>query len=75
MRFGFFDQLPCAPGFSERQRYHDILAQIELGDALGFDKAWLGEIHFTRTFSILADPLMVLGAGRSGQPVSALARR
>ena len=30
MRFGFFDQLPCAPGFSERQRYHDILAQIEL---------------------------------------------
>jgi len=62
MHFGFFDQLPCAPGFSERQRYHDILAQIELGDALGFDKAWLGEIHFTRTFSVLADPLMVLGA-------------
>ena len=62
MRFGFFDQLPCAPGFSERQRYHDILAQIELGDSIGFDKAWLGEIHFTGTFSILADPLMVLGA-------------
>src|ERR1700739_2458474 len=62
MRFGFFDQLPCASGFTERQRYRDIMAQIELGDALGFDVAWLGEIHFTRTFSILADPLMVLAA-------------
>ena len=62
MRFGFFDQLPCPNGFSERQRYRDFIAQIELGDALGFDTAWLGEIHFSRAFSILADPLMVLAA-------------
>jgi len=62
MRFGFFDQLPCAAGFTEHQRYKDILAQIELGDALGFDTVWLGEIHFIRPFSILADPLMVLAA-------------
>ena len=62
MRFGFFDQLPCADGFTERQRYHDILAQIDLGDALGYDTAWLGELHFSRRFSTLADPLMVLAA-------------
>jgi len=62
MRFGFFDQLPCASGYTERQRYRDILAQIELGDTLGFDTAWLGELHFSRAFSILADPLMVLAA-------------
>src|SRR5437667_12888135 len=62
MRFGFFDQLPCAGGFTERQRYQNILAQIELGDGLGFDTAWLGELHFSRAFSILADPLMVLAA-------------
>jgi hypothetical protein len=31
MRFGFFDQLPCPSGFSERQRYRDFIAQIELG--------------------------------------------
>ena len=62
MRFGFFDQLPCPSGFSEPQRYRDFTAQIELGDALGFDTAWLGEIHFNRAFSILADPLMVLAA-------------
>jgi alkanesulfonate monooxygenase SsuD/methylene tetrahydromethanopterin reductase-like flavin-dependent oxidoreductase (luciferase family) len=62
MRFGFFDQLPCADGFSEQQRYRDIIAQIELGDELGFDTAWLGELHFSRGFSILANPLMVLAA-------------
>jgi alkanesulfonate monooxygenase SsuD/methylene tetrahydromethanopterin reductase-like flavin-dependent oxidoreductase (luciferase family) len=62
MRFGFFDQLPCPPGYSEHQRYQDILAQIELGDAVGFDTVWLGELHFSRGFSILADPLMVLAA-------------
>src|SRR5712692_5826676 len=62
MRFGFFDQLPCPPGYSEQQRYQDILAQIELGDVVGFDTVWLGELHFSRGFSILADPLMVLAA-------------
>jgi alkanesulfonate monooxygenase SsuD/methylene tetrahydromethanopterin reductase-like flavin-dependent oxidoreductase (luciferase family) len=62
MRFGFFDQLPCAEGFTEVQRYGDFLAQIELGDQLGFDTAWLGELHFSRAFSISADPLMVLAA-------------
>src|SRR5262245_58675986 len=62
MRFGFFDQLPCADGDSERQRYLDLIAQIELGEILGFDTVWLGELHFSRAFSILADPLVVLAA-------------
>src|SRR5215467_4955808 len=62
MRFGFFDQLPCAAGHSERQRYEDLIKQIELGDVLGFDTVWLGELHFSRAFSILANPLMVLAA-------------
>jgi len=62
MRFGFFDQLPCASGDSEPRRFRDFMAQIELGDTLGFDTVWLGELHFTRGFSILADPLMVLAA-------------
>src|SRR2546429_3293944 len=62
MRFGFFDQLPCAGADSEYQRYQDLIAQIELGDAVGFDTVWLGELHFSRGFSILSDPLMVLAA-------------
>jgi len=62
MRFGFFDQLPLADWQSESQRYQDILAQIELGDALGFDTAWLGELHFIPSISCLASPLMILAA-------------
>jgi alkanesulfonate monooxygenase SsuD/methylene tetrahydromethanopterin reductase-like flavin-dependent oxidoreductase (luciferase family) len=68
MRFGFFDQLPCAPGSTEQQRYRDIIAQIELGDEVGFDTVWLGELHFSRAFSILADPLMVLAAAAQRAP-------
>src|SRR6201987_4293144 len=68
MRFGFFDQLPCASGFTEHQRYKDILAQIELGDSIGFDTVWLGELHFSRAFSVLADPLMVLAAAAQRAP-------
>ena len=62
MRFGFMDHLPCAEWQSEVQRYHDILAQIELGDELGFDTAWLAEIHFYPNVSRLASPLTVLAA-------------
>src|SRR5260370_2173680 len=68
MRFGFFDQLPRADWQSERQRYQDILAQIEFGDELGFDTAWLGELHFIPSFSCLASPLMILAA--AAQPTS-----
>ncbi len=62
MRFGFMDHLACAEWQSEGQRYHDILAQIELGDKLGFDTAWLAEIHFFPNVSRLASPLTVLAA-------------
>lgn len=31
MRFGFFDQVPCASGFSERQRYQDIICYFNQG--------------------------------------------
>ena len=64
MRFGFFDQLPCPPGFTEQQRYHDIIAQIELGDEVGFDTVWLGELHFSRGFFDPGRPAD--GAGRGG---------
>jgi len=62
MRFGFMDHVPCASWQSEGQRYHDILAQIEVGDKVGFDTAWLAEIHFFPDVSRLASPLTVLAA-------------
>jgi alkanesulfonate monooxygenase SsuD/methylene tetrahydromethanopterin reductase-like flavin-dependent oxidoreductase (luciferase family) len=62
MKFGFFFQLPCAPSQSERQRYRDTMAQIEHGDELGFETAWLAELHFVPEFSVMSSPLTVAAA-------------
>lgn len=62
MKFGFFFQLPCAPWQSERDRYRDTLAQIEHGDRLGYDTAWLAELHFVPEFSVMSSPLTVAAA-------------
>jgi alkanesulfonate monooxygenase SsuD/methylene tetrahydromethanopterin reductase-like flavin-dependent oxidoreductase (luciferase family) len=62
MKFGFFFQLPCAPWQCERERYGETLAQIEHGDRLGFDTAWLAELHFFPEFSVMSSPLIVAAA-------------
>jgi alkanesulfonate monooxygenase SsuD/methylene tetrahydromethanopterin reductase-like flavin-dependent oxidoreductase (luciferase family) len=62
MKFGFFFQLPCAPEQAERERYRDTLAQIVHGDQLGFDTAWLAELHFFPEFSVMSSPLIVATA-------------
>jgi alkanesulfonate monooxygenase SsuD/methylene tetrahydromethanopterin reductase-like flavin-dependent oxidoreductase (luciferase family) len=59
VRFGLFYQLPCAPDQSESQRYHETVEQLVLADQLGFDVAWLAELHFFRPFSIMPAPLYV----------------
>ena len=61
MKFGLFYQLPCAPTQAERTRYHETLEQIVYADELGFDTAWLAELHFNRPFSIMPAPLIVPG--------------
>jgi alkanesulfonate monooxygenase SsuD/methylene tetrahydromethanopterin reductase-like flavin-dependent oxidoreductase (luciferase family) len=59
MRFGLFYQLPCALDQSEPARYNETLEQLVLADELGFDIAWLAELHFFRQFSIMPAPLYV----------------
>lgn len=59
MKFGLFYQLPCAPDQSEPARYRETLEQIVLADELGFDVAWMAELHFFKKFSIMPSPLMV----------------
>lgn len=62
MKFGLFYQLPCAPHQSELSRYQETLEQIQYADELGFDTAWLAELHFNRPFSIMPSPLIVATA-------------
>ena len=62
MKFGLFYQLPCAPDQSEAERYAETVEQIAHADELGFDAAWLAELHFFRPFSIMPSPLIVATA-------------
>src|SRR3989442_15792213 len=60
MRFGLFYQAPEATGQTHADRYAEMFDLIALGDSLGFDVAWLAELHFGGAFSLLASPLMAL---------------
>ena len=62
MKFGLFYQLPCAPEQSEAVRYRETVEQIIHADEIGFDTAWLAELHFFQPFSIMPAPLIVATA-------------
>jgi alkanesulfonate monooxygenase SsuD/methylene tetrahydromethanopterin reductase-like flavin-dependent oxidoreductase (luciferase family) len=62
MKFGLFYQLPCAPEQEESRRYAETMEQIVYAEELGFDTAWLAELHFNRSFSIMPSPLLVATA-------------
>ncbi len=62
MRFGLFFQASEAPGTTQAERYAEMLDLIAFAESLGFDVAWLAEIHFGAAFSLLSNPLMVVPA-------------
>src|SRR5882724_5003191 len=62
MRFGLFFQASERAGESHAQRFTEMLELATLADELGFDVAWLAEIHFGAAFSLLASPLMAVPA-------------
>jgi alkanesulfonate monooxygenase SsuD/methylene tetrahydromethanopterin reductase-like flavin-dependent oxidoreductase (luciferase family) len=60
VKFGLFFQAPEAPGQTHAQRYGEMIDLIALADSLGFDVAWLAELHFGGAFSLLSNPLMAV---------------
>src|ERR671925_318450 len=60
MRFGLFFQIPEVDGQSHAERYTEMLELVALAESLGFDVAWLAELHFGGAFSLLANPLMMV---------------
>jgi len=62
VKFGLFYQLPCANHQSELVRYQETIEQVMHGDTLGFDCAWLAELHFYKAFSVMSSPLYVATA-------------
>jgi alkanesulfonate monooxygenase SsuD/methylene tetrahydromethanopterin reductase-like flavin-dependent oxidoreductase (luciferase family) len=59
MEFGVFYQLPCAVDQIPAARIQDTIAQCQLADELGFDAAWLAELHFNPRFSVMSAPMMI----------------
>jgi alkanesulfonate monooxygenase SsuD/methylene tetrahydromethanopterin reductase-like flavin-dependent oxidoreductase (luciferase family) len=62
MQFGVFYQIPCSEGQTPADRYADVMAQVQLADQLGYDMAWLAELHFARSFSVMPAPLLMASA-------------
>jgi alkanesulfonate monooxygenase SsuD/methylene tetrahydromethanopterin reductase-like flavin-dependent oxidoreductase (luciferase family) len=62
MKFGVFYQMPCAEHQQPAVRYQETIAQVQLADQLGFDSAWLAELHFNSRFSVMSAPMMVASA-------------
>jgi alkanesulfonate monooxygenase SsuD/methylene tetrahydromethanopterin reductase-like flavin-dependent oxidoreductase (luciferase family) len=62
VKFGLFYQLPCADDQSDVTRYQQNIEQVQHGDELGFNCAWLAELHFYKPFSIMSSPLIVATA-------------
>ncbi|MEO6146754.1 MAG: LLM class flavin-dependent oxidoreductase [Sulfuriferula sp.] len=64
MQFDLFYEIsqPSHLARSEAQAYADTLAEIELGDRLGFGCAWLVEHHFMRGYSHCSKPDLMLAA-------------
>jgi alkanesulfonate monooxygenase SsuD/methylene tetrahydromethanopterin reductase-like flavin-dependent oxidoreductase (luciferase family) len=62
MRFGLFFQAPEMAGRTHAERFEELFQLAELAESLGFDTAWLAEIHFGGAFSLLSNPLMVVPA-------------
>ncbi len=60
--FGLFFQLPQADAQDVPQRYRDTIAQAVHGDHIGWDAAWLAEMHFVREFSVLPSPMVTMAA-------------
>jgi alkanesulfonate monooxygenase SsuD/methylene tetrahydromethanopterin reductase-like flavin-dependent oxidoreductase (luciferase family) len=64
MKFDLFHEvaLPAHTGRTESAAYEDTLAQIELGDRLGYRCAWLVEHHFMPGYSHCSKPELLLAA-------------
>jgi len=62
VKFGLFFQAPEAEGQSHAERYAEMFELIAFGEELGFDVAWMAELHFGGAFSLLSSPLMMVPA-------------
>jgi len=64
VQLDLFHEIPLPPqrAIDEARAYAEVMAQVELGDRLGFGCAWLVEHHFMPGYSHCSKPELVLAA-------------
>lgn len=69
MEFGIFTEFSRRADMSQTTAFDEAMAEVSEAEALGYDTAWLAEIHFQRDRSVLASPLVIAAA------IAAMTRR
>ena len=59
MHFGIFMEFESRPGRSQAESFREGFDLVEAADAWGLDGAWLGEMHFNPSRSVLGAPIVV----------------
>src|SRR5438034_3451914 len=62
MPFGIFTEFSRQAHVSESVAFDEAMAEVRAMETLGYDTAWLAEIHFQRDRSVLASPLVIAAA-------------
>ena len=65
MQFGLFHEIPVARPWtprSERDAFHNVVAQAVLAEQAGFHSVWTVEHHFLEEFSHCSNPEVLYGA-------------
>jgi len=59
MRFAVFNHVPWPEGRTDAQVLEELVAQVQLAEALDFDAAWTTEHHFSR-YGLVSATMLVL---------------
>ena len=59
MDFGVFLDFIRRRGYSQEETFRESFDLVDLGEEMGLDSVWLGEMHFNPNRSVLSAPIVV----------------
>ena len=62
MDFGIFMQFERREGGTQVEAFKEGFALVDAAEAWGLDEAWLSEVHFAPTRTVLSSPAVIAGA-------------
>ncbi len=62
MDFGIFMQFERREGGSQAEAFREGFALVDAAEAWGLDEAWLAEVHFAPTRTVLSSPAVIAGS-------------